>query len=67
MGTIKCCSSCTKRQAGCHADCGDYIVEKAFYEVEKAEKHEKMMVQRRLDDQTIHSITKCKKYIGRAK
>jgi hypothetical protein len=52
---------------GCHSDCAYYIIEKAFYEAEKAEKYEKMLVQRRLDDQMHKSITKRKKYIGKDK
>ena len=67
MGTIKCCKDCTKKKIGCHSDCVDYIVEKAFYEAEKAEKYEKMLVQRRFDDQQFHSISKRKKYIGKEK
>ena len=67
MGTIKCCKDCTKKKLGCHSDCGDYIVEKAFYKAEKAEQYEKMLIQRRLDDQRHHGYVKYKKHIGKEK
>ena len=62
MGTIKCCKNCPKKQVGCKPTCIDYILEKAFHEVEKAEQYEKMMVQRRLDDQMFRGIAKYRKY-----
>ena len=67
MGTIKCCKDCHKKYLGCHSECADYIIEKAFHEAEKAEQYEKMLVQRRLDDQMIHGLTKYKKHIGKDK
>lgn len=67
METIKCCKNCPRKQMGCHSDCADYIIEKAFYEAEKAERREKMLVQRRLDDQMHNGITKYRKYKGKEK
>lgn len=67
MGIIKCCKDCPKKQVGCHSDCADYIIEKAFYGAEKAEQYEKTLVQRRLDDHMYKSITKHKKHIGKEK
>lgn len=57
------CKNCQKKQPGCHSSCSDYIIEKAFHEAEKEERYEKMLVQRRLDDQQFHSISKHKKYV----
>lgn len=65
MSVIKCCYRCPKKQVGCKPTCIDYILEKAFHEVEKAEQYEKMLVQRRLDDQMYHGISKRKKYAGK--
>jgi hypothetical protein len=67
VATINCCKDCPKKHPGCHSDCADYIIEKVFHEAEKAERYEKMLIQRRLDDQMIHGLSKYKKYIGKDK
>lgn len=54
---IKCCKDCKppKRYIGCHADCIDYIMEKAVYNAAREADNEK----RRLNDAIVSQ--RCKK------
>ena len=58
METIKCCKNCQKRNTGCHSSCSDYIIEKVFYEADKAERDKKKQIADGLFNQRDNSIRK---------
>lgn len=62
---VKCCWQCPKRTDDCHSSCPDYAVDKAFANVARQERNEKVKLAANLRDQTFRVWEKGRKNHGR--
>ena len=58
MAKISCCYKCEKKKGGCKPTCPDYIIEKAFSEVEREERNKQKQLQYGLYNQRDTAVRK---------
>lgn len=65
MSAFECCHNCPKKKGGCKPTCPDYIIAKAFHEVEKAERDKQKHIADGLYNQHVRAIRKHNKSVKR--